>query len=365
MGSFTPEALQEIAYSAYDEVLNRRSPEIYDRYNLVWLSFLRSRLNRVGGYGGKVIQKLQQKDGRSIKHYSHRDVREATEIRVDNEMEFNLRRSYDGLEILHEVIEEQGYEVMPNGLRAGKSPRSIARKTSVGELHRIMNIYEQKIEQWLDEFMVNFDLLMLQDGTQDPLAPIGLDGLMPLDPTSGTIGGKSRSDPQFQHIVYSGLTVGTGGTLADGMENGLRDANRFNRGTRSRIDFGMAGADFMQAYKSYRRANDARFNNDMDKVTKLDIAIPDDAVYHGGTPIIYNPAFDEMDNLGLGGATPWAKRCYMLSSQSWALAHTYDSLEVVSIPQDPPTQRFTRFFVENRVCLVPRKIRGNALFTIA
>ena len=75
MGSFSPEAVQEILGAAYDEVLNRRNPEIYDRYLTPWRTFLEARLKKIGGYGGKVIQKLQRKDSsRSIKHYSHRDV---------------------------------------------------------------------------------------------------------------------------------------------------------------------------------------------------------------------------------------------------------------------------------------------------
>ena len=282
-------------------------------------------------------------------------------------MEFDLARSYDGLEIQHEEIENEGYTIKPNGLRIGKSPRSIASKNSEGDLHRIMNIFEMKIEQFLDDFMVNFEQTMLLDGTQDPLAPPGLTAYMTLDPTAGTIGGKNRADPIFQHVVRAGSTVGAAGTIAADLESGIRQANLYNRGSRSMIDYALCGADWLDGYKAYRRANDSRFNNSMDRVNRLDIAIPDDALYHDNVALIHCPAFEEIQAKGLsvGGITDLSKTAFFLPSRTWSMCHTYDSLEEVSIPQDPPTQRFSRIFVENRVVLVPRKIRGNMLSTIA
>ena len=124
--------------------------------------------------------------------------------------------------------------------------------------------------------------------------------------------------------------------------------------------------DWIDAYVAYAKAN-----NMLDRlsaptaVKTLDIGIPDSAIQWNGIPVIHNPTFDDLDTLGYGGGTPWAKRCYGLSSKTWKLIHPESKFKHFSAPMDPADQRFSRMSLDTRLTLLPTKISGNFLNSVA
>lgn len=359
----TPEALQEIRYAAYDEIVNKRKPYIFDRKAMPWLSFVMKRNEVAGATGGVCIVKLQRSGGMKIEHWDGRQVLTFSESRVDDEMRFEYRRNHLGQEILHAELEDMGYVVTPNAARG----RNFAKATSQAEGFRIMDIFAQKIDGMMDDYDVDFDEILLRDGTQDPLAPLGLDAYMPLVNTTGTIGGKNRSDPLFQHQAILGSTVSAGGTLERDLNALTRRAHLNNRGMSSMVDFIMAGADWIDAYVNYCKNNNMRYDHPLANgaVRKLDIGIPDSAIFFNGTPIIHNPTFENLDAKGAFTGTRWTKRAYGLASKTWKLFTPPGKNKEFSAPMDPPDQRFTRMSLDGRHVLVPLKPSGNWVNTVA
>jgi hypothetical protein len=361
MPTLTPEQLQEIKYTVYDEVMNRRKPLIYDRRAMPWWGFLSKKAETAGATGGKVIVKLQQDGGLKVEHWDGRQVLTFRENRVDSELEFNYRRSHLGIEFLHTELEDMGYAIEPNASRS----KNFAKKMSEAEAHRIMDIFAQRMDDMMDKWDVEHDQIFLVNPT-DPLAPIGLDTLMPLDPTTGLFGGKSRSNPLLQHQVRTGSTVNPSGSLERDLNALTRQANINNRGMASRIDFIMAGADWIDAYVDYLKNNGREWRQgDFGQVKRADIGIPDSALYFQDIPIIHNPTFEILDAKGLYTGTKWTKRAYGLASKTWKFFYANNKLKTFSAPMDPPDQRFTRMSLDGRFSLVPTKISGNWINTIA
>lgn len=358
----TPEVLQEIAYAAHDEVMNRRDPIIPDRKAFPWWSFLMAHRKEMTFTGGKVLVKLQKDGGLELEHWEGRQVLSFQQNHVDIEMEFTPQRSHLGIDFTHTDLEDVGYTVTPNAPRN----RSFAKKIAKADVDRVMNIFEQKIDDMENAWDVRNDELFHLDGTQDPLAPIGLDGLMPLTNTTGTIGSQPRTDPLFQHHAQLGLTTGSGGTLERGMQQVIRDSEVNNRGTPSRIDMILAGWDFIDGYIAYARNNDMpyqRVGGD-GPPDRLDLGIPDSAIQFNGIPIVHDPTFEVLDNK-YGPATPWTKRAYLLASNTWTFGYQSGKLKQFSAPADPADQRITRLSIDGRHVLIPNKPNGNGLATIA
>lgn len=358
-----PEFLQELAYSSHEEVMNRRDPVIPDRSAFpMWSFWMKHRRERTFT-GGKIIVKMQKDGGLEVEHWDGRQVLTFGENRVDIQMEFIPRRTHLGIEIVHTQVEDEGYTVEPNAPRS----RNFASKIAKADIDRIMDIFEQRIEDAEDAWDTRLDRIFHLDGTQDPLAPIGLDGLLPLDNTSGTIGGQPRTDPLFRHNVRLGSTYGAGGTLERDLQNLIRESEVNNRGTPSRIDFISAGWAWIDRYIAYARANDMPYerNGGTAAVKRLDIGLPDSAIHFNGIPIIHNPTSEYLDRMGLYSGTPWTRRAYLLASKTWELSYQQGKLKKFSAPLDPSDQRVTRMSWDGRHCLICKKPNGNAVSTVA
>lgn len=359
----SPEFLQEVAYAVHEEVMNRRDPIIPDRQAYPFWSFLMNRRKELTFTGGKTIVKMQKDGGLEIEHWDGRQVLHFQENRVDIQMEFAPRRTHLGVEIVHTQVEDEGFTVEPNASRS----RSFAKKIAKADVDRVMNIFDQRIEDAEDAWDTRLDRTFHLDGTQDPLAPIGLDGLMPLDNTSGTIGGQPRTDPIFQHNVQLNSAYGAGDPLERQLQQLIRDCEINNRGTPSRVDMIMAGWGWIDRYKAWARANDMPYerNGGMQPVSKMDIGVPDSAIHFNGIPIVHDPTFETLDNLGLYTGTPWTRRAYFMASKTWTLGYQSGKLKKFSAPLDPADQRLTRLSWDGRHVLIPKKPNGNGLHTFA
>ncbi len=363
MPDLTPEFIQEVAYAVHDEVMNRRDPIIPDRQAFPWWSFLMTKRAERTFTGGKVVVKMQKDGGLEAEHWTGRQVLTFQENRVDLQMEFEPRRTHIGVEFVHTELEDEGYTVTPNEPRG----QTFAKKIAKADVDRVMNIFEQRIEDMMDAWDTRLDRIFHLDGTQDSLAPAGLDALMPLDNTSGTIGGQPRTDPIFQHNVALGSTLGAGGSLERDLQQLIRDCEVNNRGTPSKIDFIMAGWEWIDGYIAYARANDMPYerNGGMGPVKKLDIGVPDSAIHFNGIPIVHNPTFETLDRQGLYNGTKWTKRAYLLASKTWQFGFQAGKLKKFSAPMDPCDQRVTRLSLDGRHVLIPKKPNANAVNTIS
>lgn len=356
-----PQVLQASAYAAHEEVMNRRSPDIFDRKKMPWWSFLKKHTKERHFTRGKVIQKLQRAGGLTLQHWARREVLRFQETFIDDEMVWTPYRSHIGLEIVHTDLEDRGFTVMPNEERGRNFPTKISR--AEGDV--LMDYFAQQIEDMEDSWDVQHDQELLTDNSSDAQAPVGLDALLPLDNTTGTIAGKSRSDELFRHVVVTGSTTGASGTLERDLNTGVRLAEENGRGMPSSIDFIMAGDDWVDAYVAYAKANGLRYQRPVDEASGVDIGMPDTRLEWNGIPIVRNPTFRVLARLGLYTGTSWAKRAYFLASRTWELAYQKGKMKHFSAPMDPSDQRLSRLSLDGRHALICKKPNGQFVSTIS
>lgn len=362
-GIISPRHIQEMAYAVHEEVVNRRNPTIADRQAYPWWSFLLKRRAERTFIGGKLIHKMQRDGGLEEEHWDGRQVLTFQENEVDVETTFSPRRTHIGLELAHTEIEDLGYTVDPNMPR----DKDFAKKLPKADADRIMDLIDMKLEDMMDAWDTRLDRTFLLDGTQKPLAPLGLAAFLPEDNTFGTFGGQPRTDPLFQHHVALGLTYGVGDTLERGMHQTLRNCHRNNRGSPSRVDFIMAGEAAIDRYVSFAKANGMPYerNAGTQAASRVDIGIPDSAIHYQNIPIVHNPTFEYLDSRGeFGGAIPWTRKMLFLSSSTWTFGYAANKFKHFSAPMDPADQRLTRLSLDGRHCLYCTKINGNGLVSV-
>lgn len=369
MPAMPAEVLQEIGYSVNDDVMNRRDPTTIDRQELVWLSILEKRKKVSGQAGGKTIVKLKKNGGLDIQFWERRDRLGFAESHIDLELEYPFVNIHMGLELVHDDLADQGYDITPNGPRS----RTSFKKMSEDEANTLVDIVEEKIEDMHDSWDVNLELALLRDGSSDTKAIVGLDGLVTTTPTTGTIGGKSRANPKLQHNVYTDLssaTLAAGGNMRQRMTDGVRKANNNSRGrmNKGKMDVIIAGDNFVDGYMTYGEKNNFTVNTKASGTPKLDIGISETGlVFSGGgydIPIVRCPAFKRLQEIE-SASVDWNDRAYGLTSKAWHLCHPKGKDKVFSAPLDQSDVRYTRFSIDGRYALVETVPDSSVLWALA
>lgn len=363
-----PEALQRIAYSTYANVMNRKKEIIVDRKELVFFAFLEKRKkSTVGQAGGTTTIKLKKSGGFTLQFWERRDPLTFIEPNIELELNYSFTNVHSGFEVVHEDLFKMGYLVKPNS--TGKGTSGFATRMSEDEASILVDWFDSAIEEWDDAYDRNVELAWLRDGSYDTKAPVGLDGLINLTPTTGNIGGKSRSNPLLQHTVFLGSTVTAGtGTLRANMTKARRKADLNSRGRGgSGVDMILAGEDFIDGYVQFaiNAGIDYQTRIGDGAIKKVDIGIPESGYHFEGKPIVYCPTFNDLAILEPSAAVSWNKRAYMLNSKTIHFLQMSGMDKFQSHPADPSDQRVSRFSMDGRYCLAVSVPNANALVSIA
>lgn len=354
-----PQVLQATYWAVRERIMNKR-PDVMDRSDMPWFNFLNKRKTEDVFLRGQLIQKLKRSGGLDMEFPARKGQRHFQEPFIDSEMYWTPTEAHMGITITHKDLMDRGYVVPPNGDRS----RSSFRKLSKAQGDTLIDYVEELFEEVEDNYDREIDKNYLLDGTHTTNAPAGLDALLPLDNTSGTIGGQNRSDPLFQHHVITGSTVTAGGTLQEDLNALFRAASNKTRGMKGKIDMIMVGDDWLDAYATYAKNNGIQINTDSGTPTMVDIAIPDEGRKYNRLQIVRNPTFEDLDSAGLYTGTPWAKRAYLLNSKSWQFVwQGFD--KYISWPDDPHDLRETFISWDGYYSLLCRAPNQNAVNTIA
>jgi hypothetical protein len=139
----------------------------------------------------------------------------------------------------------------------------------------------------------------------------GLDALVSLTPTSGTVGGIDRSvaaNAYWRNNVATGLTTTTGtGTILNQQEVTYRQCMR-NGG---RPDLMVAGSTYVDGYRNFMLNTFGRMDYGSGGFKRVEGGT--EVLMFQGTEIQWSPEFQELD-ARYAPATPWEKRMYMLNS---------------------------------------------------
>lgn len=237
--------------------------------------------------------------------------------RVTNEQaNFAWRSCHDGLAIDEDRLAQNGIIVVDssNDINAGSSPSTndMGRNASQAEKIQLTNLIEEQAEALRLGFQEQFSYQLHLDGTQSIDAITGLDGLVSLAPTTGTVGGIDRSsaaNAYWRNNVATGLTTTTStGTILNSMEVMFRQCTR-NGG---RPDLMIAGSNFIDGYRNFVLNTFGRMDFGPSNTKKVEGGT--EVLTFQGIEVQWSPEFQELD-ARFAPATPWEKRLYMLNSQ--------------------------------------------------
>ena len=186
---------------------------------------------------------------------------------------------------------------------------------------QLTNLLEENMETLKLGFQDGLDLMLHRDGTQSELDIPGIDALVSLTPSSGTVGGIAASNAYWQN--YADLTAGASGNdVLEAMEKAWRACIRYGG---SAPDFIIAGSDYIDAYRvaagspggAIQRQVIVGGSTGNKQATTLDGSVGSGVktgLYFKGIEIVWDPMFERLDALD-SPTTTWASRCYFLNTK--------------------------------------------------
>lgn len=138
--------------------------------------------------------------GQKLTWWDGLDILPFEERYTGNAMKFYVGKMHFGDTLPFDLVERTGVRIDYNrGIREGSQ-----RKAS---LEKVVNVIKESRDDILYNIRIELAKTLMKGNFDQPKAFIGLDGLMPItNPTGGTIGGMSRANPIFQHLVSTGWT---------------------------------------------------------------------------------------------------------------------------------------------------------------
>ncbi len=238
-------------------------------------------------------------NGSSIVTYNRRQTVE--------QANFAWRSCHDGFALDEDRLAQNGIIVTDD-----RGPT----KASDSEKIMLTNLIEEQAEVLRLGFQEQFSYQLHLDGTQSTDAIAGLDSLVSLAPTSGTVGGIDRAsaaNAYWRNNVSTGLTTTTStGTILNQMEVQFRQCAR-NGG---RPDLIVAGSTFIDGYRNFVLNTFGRMDFGPSNTKRVEGGTS--VLTFQGTEVQWSPEFQELDSR-YAPATLWEKRCYFLNTQTITL----------------------------------------------
>lgn len=257
-----------------------------------------------------VVENLRFSNDSNFQSYFGDDQVTFNRKRTLNQAKFTWGAFHDGFGINEDELTQNGITMTDD---RGSQP-------SADEKVALVNLLEENMESLKTGFQEGMDKMLLRDGTQSVTDIPGLDHLVSLTPSSGTVGTIAASNAWWQN--YADLNVGaTSNPILDAMEEAWRRCITFGG---EAPDYLQAGKDFCDAYRTAARNGDAGGIQVTTQVgdakgnrrpVTLDASTGEGVntgLYFKGIEIVWNPTFDTLDTEDSPTVT-WASRLYMLN----------------------------------------------------
>jgi hypothetical protein len=179
-----------------DEVIPLDRPD-YPTFNLMMRGKKKSIGEPVrGGYRFNV----KGTRGQRLTWWDGLDILPFEERYTGNAMRFYVGKMHLGDTLPFDLVERTGVRIDYNrGIREGSQRRS--------SLEKVVNVIKENRDDIMFNIKQELAKTLMKSNADQPKAFTGMLGLMPItNPTGGTIGGMSRSNPMFQHLVSTGWT---------------------------------------------------------------------------------------------------------------------------------------------------------------
>lgn len=227
---------------------------------------------------------------------------------------------------------------------------------------QLTNLIKENMETLKLGFQEGFDKMLHRDGTQSTLEIAGLDHIIAVDPTTGTVGGIDASTKTYwRNAVELDVTIAN---LLKSMETQWRECIRYGG---QAPDFILAGALFIDTYRTAAAAAIQReLVSAPTNADQFDAGVgmgTSTGLWFKGVPIVWDPVFDVLDTED-SPAQEWASRCYFLNTKHIKLRPIKDHWMV---PRKPPRvyDRYVQYWATTaKAALTTGKRNAHALITV-
>ena len=328
--AFTSGELTQLGYTALDHYL-KNDPIDQIGTERPWLRKLTSKKRNFPGGKQYITEQIRTDYGENLTWYGGDDTVAYNRRDSVRQVNFPWGGWHDGFSLNEDLLFANGITVTDRNARSGGSSNSAA------DMLQLTNLFQENIEVLRLGCEKVFDRELHRDGTQDTKAIAGLDSLVAIDSTTGTVGGIDRSVAANAYwrnqIVSSGVAQAS---LIGQMETNWRACMREGGAP----DFIMAGSDFVDDFRAAAASAIIRYtdlprtggSSEFDPSIKQSQGGTYTGLHFQGVPIVWNPIFSELDTLDSPTPT-WEKRCYFINCNTIRLrpAAGHDM-----IPRTPP-----------------------------
>lgn len=271
------------------------------------LKALQAKKKAAPGAKQYIVEQLRKSYGSNFQWFNGSSIVTYNKRQTLEQANYAWRSCHDGLALDEDRLAQNGIVITDD---SGPSNATQAEKI------QLTNLFEEQVEVLRLGFQEQFSYQLHLDGTQNADAIAGLDSLVSLTPTTGTVGGIDRSasgNAYFRNNVATGLTTTTStGTILNQMEVQWRGCMR-NGG---RPDLIIAGSTFVDGYRNFV----------LNTFGRMDFGPSNTKRVEGGTAVLtfqgvevqWSPEFYELD-ARFAPSTPWEKRCYFLNTNTISL----------------------------------------------
>lgn len=266
------------------------------------LKALQAKKKTAPGAKQYIVEQLRARYSSNFQWFNGSSVVTYNRRQTVEQASYTWRSCHDGLALDEDRLAQNGIKISDD------------RSTSVAsdaEKIQLTNLIEESSEVLRLGFQEQFSYQLHLDGTQSTDAVTGLDALVSLTPTSGTVGGIDRSvaaNAYWRNNVATGLTTTTStGTILNQMEVTYRQCMR-NGG---RPDLMIAGSTFVDGYRNFMLNTFGRMDYGPGGFKRVEGGT--EVLMFQGTEVQWSPEFQELD-ARYAPATVWEKRLYMLNS---------------------------------------------------
>ena len=305
--SFNPEQLAYGARAAIDFYLKN---DPIDQINIAH-PLIKKLLETKQEYSGGlqyVVEQLRYQNDSNFQAYFGPSQVTYNHKRTLNQAKYTWGAFHDGFGIDEDELVQNGITMTDD---RGAEP-------TADEKVNLTNLLKENMETLKLGFQVGMDMMLHRDGSQSPLEIPGLDALVSLHPSAGTVGTIAASNAWWQNYANTAVNI-TAQEGLDDMEAAWRACIRYGG---KAPDFILAGSDFIDWYRDsgtsvINRQVIVGGSSGNKAATTLDASIGSGlstGLYFKGIEIIWDPTFDVLDTEDSPTIT-WAKRCYFLNTQ--------------------------------------------------
>lgn len=341
--------LQELAKVSLDEYL-RNMPVDQIATERPLLKKLMAGRKTFLGAKQNIVENIRKDYGSNFSWAYGEDAVVFNKRNTTEQASFPWRRAVDGLYLDYDRL-------FGNGIKVREGERG-AYKLEQNEKVQLLNLLDEQMESLKEGFMKKLDFELHRNGTADTDAIVGLDTLISVAPTTGTVGGLDRATATYwRNNAQTGISTASVGALAQAMEANWRKCIK-NGGS---PDFILAGGDFIDAY---RKEITVTNNANAGAVKTLDAGVGsgvNTGLYFKGVEIIWDPQFEELQTLE-APVVSWNKRAYFINSKF--MKYRDDDMDIVT-PVRPHDTLAMYAMVNLRCALSISRANAHAVLAIA